>query len=70
MKQSNLQRNQVYNANNLVKSSSYVQTNNALNKIIDNFSLINNSNKENENNNNNNYVNNLNYRYDIDFVNI
>jgi Dullard-like phosphatase family protein len=69
LKQSNLQRNQVYNANNLVKSSSYVQTNNAFNKIIDNFSLINNSNKENENNNNNNYVNNLNYRYDIDFVN-
>ena len=71
LKQSNANKNETYNYNTLMRSSSYVKTNVSLNKILDNFSIINNSNKENERNNiNNKYVDNLNYRYDINLIEI
>ena len=49
-----------------MRSSSYARLNTSLNKIMNNFTIVNDSNKENERNIiNNKYVNNLNYRYDI-----
>jgi hypothetical protein len=66
LKQSNVNKNELYNVNSLMRSSSFVRSNTSLNKIMNNFSIINDSNKENERNIiNNKYVNNLNYRYDI-----
>ena len=61
LKQSYLKKNeQFYDFNNLIRSSSFIQSKNVINKIIDNFSLYKNSNKENESNNNN-----LNYKYNL-----
>ena len=69
LKQLNVKKNGYYNEGNLIRSSSYVKPNDyMLDNIIENISLIDNSNKENlGNNNNNNLVENLNYRYDISF---
>ena len=65
LKQSNSNKNEIYNMNTLMRSSSFVKPNVDLNKIMNNFSIIN-SNKENDMNRaNNKYVDNLNYRYDI-----
>ena len=69
LKQLNVKKNGYYNEGNLIRSSSYVKPNDyMLDNIIENISLIDNTNKENlGNNNNNNLVENLNYRYDISF---
>ena len=70
LKQSNKNKNERF-INNLIRSSSFVKSNISLNKIMNNFSIINDSNKENERNNiNNKYVENLNYRYDINLIDI
>ena len=71
LKQTNTNRKEMDKINSLLRSSSYVKSNVDLNKIMNNGSLINISNKENERNNiNNNYVDNLNYRYDINMIDI
>ncbi len=68
LKQLNVKKNGYYNEANLIRSSSYVKPNDyMLDNIIENISLIDNTNKENLGNNNNNLVENLNYRYDISF---
>ena len=71
LKKSNTKANEIYNINSLMRSSSFVKPNNsALDKILENFSLVDNSNKENEINNNDKYVKNLNYRYDVNLFDI
>ena len=69
LKKSNGKKTEYYNEGNLVRSSSCVKHNNiVIDNIMENISLLDNSNKENmENKNNNNYVKNLNYRYDIGY---
>ena len=71
LKKSNAKTNEIYNINSLMRSSSFVKPkNNNSNKILDNYSLVDNSNKENEINSNNKYVKNLNYRYDVNLFDI
>ena len=71
LKKSNAKTNEIYNINSLMRSSSFVKPkNNYSNKILDNYSLVDNSNKENEINSNNKYVKNLNYRYDVNLFDI
>jgi len=66
LKHSNVNKKELYDINSLMRSSSYARLNTSLNKIMNNFTIVNDSNKENERNIiNNKYVNNLNYRYDI-----
>ena len=69
LKKSNAKKTEYYNEGNLVRSSSCVKHNNiVIDNIMENISLLDNSNKENiGNKNNNNYVKDLNYRYDIGF---
>ena len=69
LKKSNGKKAEYYKEGNLVRSSSCVKHNNiVMDDIMENISLIDNSNKENiANKNNNNLINNLNYRYDVNF---
>ena len=69
LKKSNGKKADYYKEGNLVRSSSCVKHNNiVMDDIMENISLIDNSNKENiANKNNNNLVKNMNYRYDVNF---
>ena len=61
LKQMNLKKNEKYtNINNLMKSSSFIQSNNGLNKLMNNLSFYRNDIKENQSNNIN-----LNYKYNL-----
>ena len=61
LKQMNLKKNEkLTNINNLMKSSSFIQSNNGLNKLMNNLSFYRNDIKENQSNNIN-----LNYKYNL-----
>ena len=57
-----------YNLHQLTRSSSFINSNSEIDKLLDKYSLNKNENKENINNNINydfNYAKNLNYKYDL-----
>ena len=69
LKKSNGKKPEYYKEGSLIRSTSCVKHNNiSIDNIMENISLIDNSNNENiVNKNNNNFVKNLNYRYDANF---